>query len=52
MVQAWLEEGETRGREQQILEMARNMLAIGMTVEQTATVIGLSVQQIQALSAD
>ncbi len=49
MVKAWLEEGEVRGREQQTLELARNMLAIGMTVEQVAMATSLSVEHIQTL---
>ncbi|MDR2633751.1 MAG: hypothetical protein LBC51_09060, partial [Treponema sp.] len=44
--------GEARGEEKAQSRIARNLLALGWTVEQTARTSGLSIEKVQALYED
>ena len=44
-----LAEGEVRGSRQKALETARNLLVIGLSIENIAKVTGLTVQEVEAL---
>ncbi|MEI6262873.1 MAG: hypothetical protein WCR46_23610, partial [Deltaproteobacteria bacterium] len=45
-----LEEGREEGREEATAEFVRNLLKVGMPVEQLSQVSGLSVEKIQSLT--
>ena len=45
-----LAEGEVRGSRQKALETARNLLAIGLSIESIAKATGLTVQEVETLN--
>jgi len=52
MVQAWLEEGEARGEargQEKLRKVAQNFLAMGVSLEQVAQVLEMSVAEVQEL---
>ena len=46
-----LAEGEVRGSRQKALETARNLLAIGLSIESIAKATGLTVQEVETLNS-
>jgi len=46
-----LAEGEARGSRQKALETARNLLVIGLSIENIAKVTGLTVQEVETLNS-
>ncbi|MGP1432137.1 MAG: Rpn family recombination-promoting nuclease/putative transposase, partial [Treponema sp.] len=45
-----LAEGEARGSRQKALETARNLLVIGLSIENIAKATGLTVQEVETLN--
>jgi predicted transposase/invertase (TIGR01784 family) len=50
--QQLLEEGRQEGRQEECRAIALNLLSSGMSVEQVASLTGLSLEQVQRLSQE
>ena len=50
-VERGLAEGEVRGSRQKALETARNLLVIGLSIENIAKATGLTIQEVETLNS-